>query len=112
MIENTDTSIVVDRLRILACKPGLAIQTIKLNRFIRCEPLELEYLYTVLEDHDIYLLDGIVDSRDPVKLASKLQSQIVLFTSLITNVSNVLEFAKRMKALANPPLIFIDIFLV
>jgi len=62
-----------NRLKILVCKPRLAIQTIRLNRFIRCEPLELEYLYTVLQHHDIYLLDGIVDRRDPVCLASKLK---------------------------------------
>ena len=46
------------RLKILVCKPRLAIQTIRLNRFIRCEPLELEYLYTVLQHHDVYLLDA------------------------------------------------------
>jgi len=95
------------RLRILVCKPRLAIQTIRLNRFIRCEPLEMEYLYTVLQHHDIYLLDGIVDRRDPVRLASKLKSQVVLFTSLITTVSEVLKTASRLKKLANPPLIFV-----
>ena len=95
------------RLKILVCKPRLAIQTIKLNRFIRCEPLELEYLYTVLQDHDVYLLDGIVDRRNPVRLASKLKSQIVLFTSLITTVSDVLDAASRLKKLPDPPKIFV-----
>jgi len=107
MINHTDSEIKTDRLRILVCKPRLAIQTIKLNWFIRCEPLELEYLYTVLPGHDIYLLDGIVDSRDPVRLASRLKSQVVLFTSLITTVSQVLKTAARLKALADPPLIFV-----
>jgi len=96
-----------NRLRILVCKPRLAVQTIRLNRFIRCEPLELEYLYTVLRHHDITLLDGIVDRRDPVRLASKLQSQVVLFTSLITTVSGVLHTAARLKKLPHPPLIFV-----
>jgi len=100
-------SIKKDRLRILVCKPRLAIQTIKLNRFIRCEPLEMEYLYTVLQNHDIYLLDGMVDRRNPVRMASKLQSQIVLFTSFITNISTVLKTASRLKALADPPLVFV-----
>jgi hopanoid C-3 methylase len=96
-----------NRLRILVCKPRLAIQTIRLNRFIRCEPLEMEYLYTVLQHHDIYLLDGIVDRRNPVRLVSKLKIQVVLYTSLITTVSEVLKTASRMKKLANPPLIFV-----
>lgn len=96
-----------DRLKILICKPRLAIQTIRLNRFIRCEPLELEYLYTVLRHHDLYLLDGIVDTRYPVRLASKLKPKVVLFTSLITTVADVLKTASRMKKLENPPLIFV-----
>ncbi|MDX2431546.1 MAG: radical SAM protein [Bacteroides sp.] len=95
------------RLKILVCKPRLAIQTIRLNRFIRCEPLELEYLYTVLQHHDVYLLDGIVDRRNPVRLASKLKSQIVLFTSLITTVSDVLYTASLLKNLPDPPKIFV-----
>ncbi len=105
--EYPDAAVKNKRLRILICKPRLAIQTIRLNRFIRCEPLEMEYLYTALQHHDIYLLDGIVDRRDPVRLASKLKSQIVLFTSLITTVSVVLKTASRLKKLANPPLIFV-----
>lgn len=96
-----------DRLKILICKPRLAVQTIRLNRFIRCEPLELEYLYTVLQHHNLYLLDGIVDRRDPVKLAKKLKSQIVLFTSLITTVPYVLKTAGRLKGLPDPPMIFV-----
>jgi len=96
-----------ERLRILVCKPRLAVQTIRLNRFIRCEPLELEYLYTVLQKHDVSLLDGIVDRRDPVRMASKLKSQVVLFTSLITTLSDVIKTARRLKRLPDPPLIFV-----
>jgi radical SAM superfamily enzyme YgiQ (UPF0313 family) len=105
--DHPDASANHSRLKILVCKPRLAIQTIRLNRFIRCEPLEMEYLYTLLQHHDIYLLDGIVDGRNPVRMASKLKSQIVLFTSLITTVSVVLKTASRLKKLENPPLIFV-----
>jgi len=96
-----------NKLRILAYKPGLSIQTIRLNQFIRCEPLELEYLYTVLQDHEIELLDGIVDRRDPIKLTKKIKPQIVLITSLITNVSTVLELAEKLKKLRDAPFIFV-----
>jgi len=67
----------------------------------------MEYLYTILHHHDIYLLDGIIDHRDPVRMASKMKVQIVLFTSLITTVSGVLKTSSRLKKLQNPPLIFI-----
>ena len=105
--DNSDFPEKNDRLRILICKPRLAVQTIRLNRFIRCEPLELEYLYTILRHHDIHLLDGIVDRRSPVRLASKLKPQVVLFTSLITTVSDVLKTAASLKKLNDPPLIFV-----
>lgn len=107
MIYNGEETRDPEKLRILAYKPGLSIQTIKLNRFIRCEPLELEYLYTVLQNHDIHLLDGIMDKRNPIRLAKKLKPQIVLFTSLITNITTVLETAKKLKTLDEPPLIFV-----
>ena len=95
------------QLNILVCKPRLAIQTIRMNRFIRCEPLELEYLNTVLENHTLTLLDGIVDRRNPLKIAKQIKAQIVLFTSLITTVSDVLKTAEKLKQLDQPPLIFV-----
>ncbi|RPH99449.1 MAG: radical SAM protein, partial [Calditrichaeota bacterium] len=96
-----------DRLKILVCKPRLARQTIRLNRFIGCEPLEMEYLYSALQHHDVQLLDGIVDRRDPVRLAKKYGPQIVLFTSFITTISSVLKIAAQLKALPHPPLTFV-----
>ncbi|MDX2442203.1 MAG: radical SAM protein [Bacteroidales bacterium] len=95
------------QLNILVCKPRLAIQTIRMNRFIRCEPLELEYLNTVLGNHKLTLLDGIIDRRDPVKIASRCKAQIVLFTSLITTITEVLKIAGQLKQLDQPPLIFV-----
>lgn len=95
------------RLRILVCKPRLAIQTIRLNKFIRCEPLELEYLYTVLRHHDLFFLDGITDRRNPIRMARKLKPHVVLFTTLITTASDVLKTATALKKLDHPPLIFI-----
>jgi radical SAM superfamily enzyme YgiQ (UPF0313 family) len=96
-----------EKLRILAYKPGLSIQTIRLNQFIRCEPLELEYLYTILEEHHIELLDGVVDRRDPIKLAQKIKPRIVLMTSLITNISTVKKIAAKLKKLTDAPFVFV-----
>lgn len=107
MIINGEKTKGSDKLTILAYKPGLSIQTIKLNRFIRCEPLELEYLFTVLQSHDIHLLDGIVDNSEPIRLAKKLKPHVVLITSLITNINTVLTRAKQLKSLDDPPLIFV-----
>jgi radical SAM superfamily enzyme YgiQ (UPF0313 family) len=95
------------RLSILAWKPGPERQTIRMDRVITCEPLELEYLYTIFEAEEVTLLDGMTDRRDPVRLARKLRPQVVLVTSFITNVHTVLAVARRLKRLPSPPLVFV-----
>lgn len=94
-------------LRILAYKPAPARQTIGMERLICCEPLELEYLYTYLKEHQVELLDGMVERRDPVALARQQRSQVVLITAFITNVPHVRNLAQRLKKLSPPPLVFV-----
>ncbi|MBK7523169.1 MAG: radical SAM protein [Saprospiraceae bacterium] len=68
----------------------------------------MEYLYTVLKDHAIItLIDGQVRSCDPVKEVMRLKPDLVLITSLITNVNMVLKMAAGIKKLKSPPKIFI-----
>lgn len=95
-------------LRILAHKPRPARQAIRTDSLVSCEPLELEYLATVLADEDIYLLDGMTDRRCPVRLARRLDSEIVLLSSLsITNIPFILNVCERLKRLPKPPWVFI-----
>ncbi len=94
-------------LRILAYKPRPEVQTIRMERLMTCEPLELEYLYTVLDGHQVTLLDGMTDHRNPVRVARKTNAQVVLVTSFITNIHSVLRLAKELKALPQPPLVFV-----
>lgn len=95
------------RVRILAYKAAPVRQTIRMERFITSEPLELEYLYTVLETEEMTLLDGMTDRRDPVAVAQKTGAEIVLLSSFITNVEMVLEVARRLKRLPSAPLVFV-----
>ncbi len=96
------------RLNILACRPKPGPQLIRWENLVCSEPLELEYLYAALHLIDeVYLLDGLNDRRDPVKVAKSKQVQVVLLTSYITNINAVLNTAARLKALANPPLVFV-----
>lgn len=94
-------------LRVLAYKPCPEPQTIRMERLITCEPLELEYLATVLEGHEIFLLDGMVDSADPVRAARTLGAQVVLVTAFITNIDRVLRMAQQLRQLPEPPRLFI-----
>ena len=94
-------------LRILAWKPRPERQTIRMDRVITCEPLELEYLYTMFEADEVTLLDGMTDRRDPVRVCRKARVEVVLMTSFITNIHTVLDAARRLKQLPCPPLVFV-----
>ena len=96
-----------ESLRILAYKPRPEPQTIRMERLITCEPLELEYLYTVLDGHDVTLLDGMTDHRDPIRLASKLQPQVVMVSAFIANVGHVVRLARKLRQLPDPPAVFV-----
>ena len=100
-------------LRVLAVRPSPAPQTIRMDRAMCSEPLELEYLYTVLTDpargpvHTVTLWDDLVERGDPVEAARRAEAQVVLFTAHITNVPTVLAWAARVKALPTAPRIFV-----
>ncbi len=94
-------------LRVLAYKPSPEPQTIRMERLITCEPLELEYLATVLEGHEIFLLDGMVDSGDPVVAARDVGAQVVLVTAFITNIDRVLRIAAELRQHPDPPRLFV-----
>jgi radical SAM superfamily enzyme YgiQ (UPF0313 family) len=78
-----------------------------MDRLITCEPLELEYLHTVLRDHDVTLHDGMTDRSDPVRRARTLQPRAVLISAHITNACSVHDIARRLKALPSPPYVFV-----
>ncbi len=96
------------KLKLFIYRPKPARQTIWANWLFKCEPLEVEYLYTVLKDHgDITLMDGQVKRYNLARRVRKQRPDILLLTSLITNVNTVLKLAARVKKQANPPLVFI-----
>lgn len=97
-----------EKLKIFIYRPKPARQTIWTEWLFKTEPLELEYLYTVLKDYaDITLIDGQVKNYNLLKLIPRQHPDVILITSLITNMSTVLKMAKQIKNLDDPPLIFV-----
>ena len=94
-------------MKVLAYKVRPERQTIRMDRFITCEPLELEYLHTVLRDHEVTLHDGMTDRLDPVRRARALGPRVVLISAHITNACSVHDIARRLKALPSPPYVFV-----
>lgn len=95
-------------MKIFIYRPKPADQTIWANWLFKCEPLELEYLYTVLKHQaDVTLMDGQVKSYNLVREVDRHRPDLLLITALITNVNTVLRLAAAVKKLDHPPLIFL-----
>lgn len=94
-------------LKILLYKPSPSKQTIRMERLICCEPLELEYLFTILNDYDVHLVDGMIKRTNPLLLVKKLKPDIVLITSYITNIEMVKEISNKIKVFSPNIKIFV-----
>lgn len=91
----------------LAWRVGPAVQTVRMGGVLCSEPLELEYLDTVLAGHDVTLLDGLACADDPVALARSVDAEVVLLSACITNTPRALETARRLKTLPGRPRVFL-----
>ena len=91
----------------LVVKPRPPRQNIRFDRLINSEPLELEYLATVLDRHEVRLLNGVTDRRAPEAVARAFRPQVVLFTAYVTDIPAVLAAAQRLKRLPDAPLVFV-----
>jgi radical SAM superfamily enzyme YgiQ (UPF0313 family) len=79
-----------------------------MGALFNCEPLELEYLYTMLHDiAEVRLLDGQVTRTDLRREIINWQPQLLLLTSMINSVNLVTELARQVKQLPEPPQIFV-----
>lgn len=95
------------RLRIVVCKPRLPIQAVNSFPLLCCEPLEMEYIDTVLCEHDVTLVDETGDRTDVVRVARETAADVVLLTGYIPYVDVIRSLAARLKTLRAPPLVFV-----
>ena len=86
-------------MKLLLIKAQSPPGTIRMDRLIRCEPLELEYLYTVLRRYDPYIIDGSERRYNPIRLIRNVRPDIVLFTGYIIHVAVIGAEAAVMKRL-------------
>ena len=82
-------------MKILLVKPQSHPGTIRMDRLIRCEPLELEYLYTVLQRYDPVIIDGSVRRYDPLRLARRWHPDLIFYTAYIIHIPVVITEAAR-----------------
>ena len=88
-------------MNILLVKPNPHRNTINLQSFMICEPLELEYVAALLEQkgHNCDIVDLVIDKNFMRALKSK-KYDAVAFTSYLVHVGVVKEYAKQAKKYA------------
>lgn len=87
------------KIKILLVRPKPHKDSIGLQSFMICEPLELEYLYSYLTEfsHNVIILDMILEKKPLSYFIKKYQPDVVGFTSYITHVGVVKDYALEVK---------------
>jgi len=90
-----------ERMNILLVRPKPHKESIGLQSFMICEPLELEYLCSALEaaGHRVTIVDMLLERKPLAHFVRELRPRIVGFTSYITHVHVVKDYARIVKAI-------------
>ena len=86
-------------MNILLVRPNTPKDSINLQSFMICEPLELEYLASALinENHNVDLIDMLLEKKPLKHFLKQKKYDMVCFTAYITTVGMVKEYAKSVK---------------
>jgi len=90
-------------MNILLVRPKPHKDTINLQSFMICEPLELEYLSAYLESfgHNVQIIDMIIEKKPISVFIKKFKPNIVGFTAYLPHVQIVKDYAKEVKNLVH-----------
>lgn len=87
-------------MHILLVRPKPHKESIGLQSFMICEPLELEYLCSTLEaaGHTVTIVDLLLERKPLAHFVRRYRPRIVAFTAYITHVQVVKDYARQVKA--------------
>lgn len=86
-------------MNILLVRPNTPKDSINLQSFMICEPLELEYVASALlnENHNVDLIDMLLEKKSLNWFLKQKKYDMVCFTAYITTVGMVKKYAKIVK---------------
>ena len=86
---------------ILLFRPNPSNESVGFQSFMICEPLEFEYVASYLEPlgHTVTIIDMMLEKRSIKSFVQEYKPDIVGFTSYITQVNVVKQYAKEVKEL-------------
>ena len=87
-------------MRVLLVRPNTPKQSINLQSFMICEPLELEYVASALQANgvEVDLADMLLERKPLSCFLKQKDYDMVCFTAYITTVGMVKAYAKTVKA--------------
>jgi radical SAM superfamily enzyme YgiQ (UPF0313 family) len=86
-------------MKVLLVRPKPHRNSLGLSDLMTCEPLELEYVYTLIKNmgHDVEIADMILEKRSLGAIVKKVKHNVVMFTSYITHVNVIKSYADIVK---------------
>ena len=86
-------------MRVLLVRPNTPKESINLQSFMICEPLELEYVASSLleNNHEVDLVDMLLEKKGLKHFLKQKRYDVVCMTAYITTVGVVKDYAKIIK---------------
>ena len=86
-------------MRILLVRPDTPRESINLQSFMICEPLELEYVAASLKErgHEVDLIDMLIEKKPLKFFLEQKDYKMVCMTAYITTVGVIKEYARIIK---------------
>lgn len=87
-------------MNILLVRPATPRESINLQSFMICEPLELEYVAAALTEagHEVDLVDMLLEKKPLTHFLRQKPYRMVCMTGYITNVGVIKDYARAVKA--------------
>ena len=86
-------------MKVLLVRPKPHKNSLGLTDLMTCEPLELEYVYTVIKNigHEAEIADMILEKRSLKKIIMEYQPDVVMFTAYLTHVNVIKGYSDIVK---------------
>lgn len=86
-------------MKVLLVRPKPHKNSLGLSDLMTCEPLELEYVYTVIKKMgiNVKIADMILEKNSLEAIVKKFNPKIVMFTSYITHVNVIKMYSDTVK---------------
>lgn len=86
-------------MKVLLVRPKPHKNSLGLSDLMTCEPIELEYVYTLVKKmgHNVKIADMILEKNSLEAIVRKFNPKVVMFTSYITHVNVIKEYSNIVK---------------